>query len=158
MCDAPRGGMRLVLAIFLVLALAPGTAAGEPSRRVPATDNGDWHPPDHGWWRLASPTPTRWGTEYINVPEDTWLRMLRIQRANGTVVVRELRVITLGKNGRTRVINVDARLDRWKTDTYIDLGYSVRVDQIAITCDRRSAGSYVVYASAAETHEDVALR
>jgi len=150
--------MRLLLAIFLVLALAPRTAAGEPTRRVPPTENGDWHPPDHGWWRLANPTPTQWGTEYINVPEDTWIRMLRIQRANGTVVVRQVRVITLGKNGRTRVIDVEARLDRWKAETYIDLGYAVRVDQIAITCDRRSPGSYVVYASAAQTREDVAVR
>ena len=84
--------------------------------------------------------------------------MLRIQRANGTVVVRQVRVTTYGKEPHTRVIDVEARLDRWKTDTYIDLGYAVRVDQIAITCDKRSTGSYVVYASAAQTREDVALR
>ena len=150
--------MRLALALVFMLAVAPGTAAAEPLHRVPATENGRWRPPDQGWWRLATPTPTRWGTEYINVPDDTWMRMLRIQRVSGTVVVRQLRVRTFGRHARTRVIDVDVRLDRWKREAYIDLGYAMRVDQIAITCDRRWSGSYVVYASAAQTREDVALR
>ncbi len=150
--------MRLVFALLFALAVVPGTAAAEPLRRVPATENSNWRPPDRGWWRLASPTPTRWGTEYVNVPEDTWIRTLRIQRVAGTVVVRQVRVTTYGRHARTRVIPVNARLDRWKSETYIDLGYAMRADQIAITCDRRLPGTYVVYASASPMRQDVALR
>ncbi|MBV8761310.1 MAG: hypothetical protein JO257_28695 [Deltaproteobacteria bacterium] len=148
--------MRLAPFLLFALAIAPGTATGEPDHRVPPT--GEDRPIHHGWFQLATPTPTAYGTEYIDVEEDTWLRMLRIQRATGTVVVRQVRVITYGKQPRVKVIDIDAHLDQRKENAFVDLGYAVRVDQIAITCDKKSAGTYVVYGSAAMTREDVASR
>ena len=148
--------MRLAPLLLFALAIAPGTASSEPDHRVPIT--GEEHHIHHGWFQLATPTPTAYGTEYIDVEEDTWLRMLRIQRVTGTVVVRQVRVMAYGRHPRTKVINVGLRLDRWHPSAYIDLGYAMRVDQIAVSVDRRPAGSYVVYGSAAMTREDVASR
>ena len=148
--------MRLAPLLLFALAIAPGAATGEPDFRVP--QNYREHRPHHGWYQLATPTPTHYGTEYINLQDETWLRMLRIQRATGVVYVRQVRVMTYGRHARTRVINVNQRLDRFHPNTFIDLGYATRVDQIAVTTDRRIAGSYVVYGSAAMTREDVASR
>lgn len=146
--------MRLAILLLFALLIAPGTATSEPDYRVPMSQVG--RPIHHGWFQLATPTPTQHGTEYIDVEEGTWLRMLRIQRATGTVYVRQVRVMTYGRHARTKVININVRLDRWHPTTYIDLGYAVRVDQIAVTTDRRPYGSYVIYGSSAVTREDVA--
>ncbi|HSN28639.1 MAG TPA: hypothetical protein VLT45_20275 [Kofleriaceae bacterium] len=146
--------MRFASLVLFALAMASGTATSEPEYRVPMRQVD--RPIHHGWFQLATPTPTTHGTEYISVEEGTWLRMLRIQRATGTVYVRQVRVMTYGRHARTKVINVNVRLDRWHPVTYIDLGYAVRVDQIAITTERRPYGSYVLYGSAALTRQDVA--
>ncbi len=146
--------MRLAPLVLFALAMASGTATSEPEYRVPMRQVD--RPIHHGWFQLATPTPTIHGTEYITVEDGTYLRMLRIQRATGIVNVRQVRVMTLGRHARTKVINVNVRLDRWHPTTYIDLGYAIRVDQIAVTTDRRPAGSYVIYGSGTAIREDVA--
>ena len=146
--------MRLLPALVFGLVAATSMATAQPGGdyRVPYT-----HREPRGWVRLATPTPTRFGTEYFVVgPQAGWFRMLRFDRTWGTVVLRQIKVVTRGR--QTRTFNVNIRLDRAHPGTYIDLGRPRLIDQLIVTTDRYPYGSYSIYGSAVPFRPEVSAR
>ena len=157
--------------VALMVAASSSIASAQPTTqpreerggRVPF---GRWRakpptpPPRTGdWIKLATPTPTRFGTEWIMLGQSAGaFRALRIEAVSGTVHLRVVRVELTG--GKMATFNVDQWLDARHPNTRIDLGSAVYIDHLAITTDRVPAGSYVVYGawSIAPTGELVALR
>ncbi len=116
-----------------------------------------WHRESRAWIRLGTPTPTRFGTEYFVVgPQAGPIRMLRIDRTWGTVVLRQIQVVTRGRE--TRTFNVNIRLDRKNPGTYIDLGRPRSIDELIVTTDRYPYGSYSIYGAAAPFVPEVSMR
>ncbi len=148
--------MRLLPALVFGLVAATSMATAQPGGeyRVPY---GDHHHEPRGWVRIGTPTPTRFGTEYFVVGHQAgWFRMLRFDRTWGTVVLRQIRVVTRGRP--TLTFNVNIRLDRFRPGTYIDLGRPRGIDQLIVTTDRYPYGSYSIYGSTAPYVPDVAER
>ena len=153
---------RSLLVFLLVAATATLTAQAEQlDGRVPFSSRPErYRPPraHHDWVRLASPTPTRFGTEYIVVGRDAgWFRTLRIEAVSGTVFVRQVRIMT-GRFARTFM--VQRGLDRRHPVVYVDLGTPRQIDQLAVTTDRFPTGVYIVDGSSgmAPRTSDVAER
>jgi hypothetical protein len=135
------------LLAFLALAAPPVATAGpdEPGDRVPFSSHERRRPPrtNRDWVRLATPTPTRYGTEYIVVGRDAgWFRTLRIEVTSGTVMLRSIRLTSRGALRKT--FHIDRRLDARHPVAYIDLGGQRLIDQLAVTTDRYPRGAYVV--------------
>jgi len=147
--------MRSLLAALvfgLVASTSMATAQPDGDYRVPYT-----HREPRGWVRLATPTPTRFGTEYFVVgPQAGWFRMLRFDRTWGTVVLRQIKVVTRGRE--TRTFNVNIRLDRFHPGAYIDLGRPRLIDQLVVTTNRYPSGSYTIYGAAAPFRPEVSER
>lgn len=100
---------------------------------------------DQDWVLLATPTPSRNGTEYITIGREAgWFRTLRIEAVSGRVFVRQLDVYS----GRFRR---SYRLDAWLSAShpviYVDLGKPWLIDQIAVTTARWTRGAYTVQGS-----------
>lgn len=137
-----------VLAATAATATAGGTSRESIDERVPYTNHPEHYrrPTIHyDWVRLATPTPTRFGTEYLVIdPSVGPMRTLRFEVTSGTVVLRRVQVMR-GRFHRT--IQVQARLDRWHPVAYVDLGTPQYIDQLAVTTDRWPRGSYVVHGS-----------
>jgi hypothetical protein len=152
-----RSGMRvhLLLVLGLVAAtISPALAQPEEDgARVPFRGSGErYHRSrsEHDWVRIASPTSTKFGTEYIIIGKDAGVfRSLRIDAVAGTVDIRRVSVLTHRYAKRT--FNVRRRLDARHPSLYIDLGASTRISQIVITTNRRVAGSFTIYGSAGRT-------
>ncbi len=148
--------MRLItLLACLVVAASTLPAQADVDQRVPYGPHGPIEPPretpHHWWYRLATPTPTRFGTEYIVVGRDIGpYRTLRIEAVEGTVYVRQIEVTS----GRlTKIFLVRAWLDpRHHPIAYVDLGRDWYIDRLAVTTSRRPAGMYVVDGSPAPFH------
>ncbi len=104
-------------------------------------------PPRTGdWVRLATPTPTRHGTEWIVLdPRTSEFRALRIEATSGTVHLRRVRVEFA--NGQVSTFHVGQRLTHRRPNARIDFGVRRHVERIAITTARSPAGTYVVYGS-----------
>ncbi len=141
-----------LFACILVAVTASATATPIPEgydERVPYGRHERGRP--HGerdWVMLASPTPTRFGTEYFIVSPDTgWVRTLRVDATFGTVVIRQIEVIT--RDHVSKTIAVNRRLDRFHPTTYIDLGVPRRVAQLIVSVNRQPRGTYVIYGSPA---------
>ncbi len=100
---------------------------------------------DDDWVTLATPTPTRYGTEHIWVGRDEgWFRTIRIEAVAGRVFVRSLDM----HSGRfKRTYRLDAWLDAHHPVLYVDLGKPWLIDQLAVTTARKPAGSYTVQGS-----------
>lgn len=115
------------------------------------------HVEHRGWVRIGTPTPTRFGTEYFVVGHQAgWFHMLRFDRTWGTVVLRQIKIVTRGRE--TRTFNVNVRLDARHPATYIDLGRPRAIDTMIVTTDRWPYGSYTIYGSSAPVRPDVAER
>lgn len=149
----------LVAMLALTAASSAGNAQPREERggRVPYGPN--WRrpppvPPRTGWINLATPTPTRHGTEWIFLDESVGpLRVFRIEAISGTVHLRSVRVELA--SGRVLTFSADRWLDRRRPNTRIDLGALHRVERIAITTARSPAGSYVVYGAAVVPRDDL---
>ncbi|MBL9013748.1 MAG: hypothetical protein JNL83_06210 [Myxococcales bacterium] len=153
-----------VATLVAMLAIAASSTAGnaqpreERGGRVPYGPN--WRPrppaaaPRAGWVTLATPTPTRHGTEWIFLDDSTGpLRVLRIQATSGTVHLKQVRVDLA--SGKVLTFSADRWLDRRRPNTRIDLGALHYVDRITITTARRPVGSYVVYGAAIVPRDDL---
>lgn len=140
--------VRTILAFILVAATATLTAQADEQLdgRLPFNTHPErYRPPrsHHDWVRLASPTPTRYGTEYIVVGRDVgWFRTLRIEAVRGSVYVRHVRIMNRGRFGRTYY--VQRALDRAHPIVYVDLGTPQTIEQLAVTTDRYPIGVYTV--------------
>lgn len=151
----------LLLVVLAVVAPSPGARAQpreERGGRVPYGPN--WRrppppaPPRAGWRELATPTPTRHGTEWIFVDESTGpLRVLRVQATTGTVHLRRVRVELA--NGKVLTFAADRWLNRARPSTRIDLGGLQSVERIAITTARAPAGTYALYGAAIVPRDDL---
>jgi hypothetical protein len=145
--------------LLLVLGLLAATTAPaiaqpeEDGSRVPFRGSGERYRrsrSEHDWVRIASPTPTKFATEYIVIGKDAGVfRSLRIEAVSGTVVLR--RVLVLTHRYAMKTFNVRRRLDTRHPSFYIDLDGVTRIEQIVITTDPRVAGSYAIYGSAGHT-------
>lgn len=126
--------------------------SSHPERRRPPRTSRDWV-------QLATPTPTRYGTEYIVVGRDAgWFRTLRIEVTSGTVVLRRIRLMS--RDPFQKTFYVEKRLDARHPVAYIDLGEARLIDQLVVTTDRYPRGSYAVYGSSGrfEPSREVAMR
>lgn len=143
-----------VIALALVAAITSSTGSAQPreerggrvpwpGQRVPRP------PPPHrtgDWVNLATPTPTRHGTEWIAVGRSAGaFRTLRIDVVSGTVNVRAIRVDF--SNGEVTRFYVGKRLDRRHPSAFISFNQPRWIDHIAITTARWPAGMYTLSGS-----------
>jgi hypothetical protein len=149
-------GTRRITLVLALLAATTTPAIAQPEEdgaRVPFRGSGERYRrsrSERDWVRIASPTSTKFGTEYIIIGKDAGVfRTLRIEAVSGTVVLRRVSVLTHRVSIKT--FDVRRRLDARDPSFYIDLGGSTRIEQIVITTDRRVAGSYTIYGSAGRT-------
>lgn len=120
----------------------------EPSSRAkpPARQAGDWV-------KLATPTPSRHGTEWIVVEHYLGtFRTLRIDVTAGSVRVR--RVVVEFHNGKSSTFDIDRYLTARHPSAYVDLGAPRAIDRIVVTTARKPAGSYEVHGSFGQTQAD----
>ena len=149
----PGLGMRAHLLLVLsLLAASSAPALAQPEEdgaRVPFRGHGERYRPsrtERDWLRIASPTPTKFGTQFIIIGRDLGtFRSLRVDAVAGTVVLRRVRVLTHGGDWKT--MNVRRRLDRAHPSFYIDLGVATPIAQLVITTDPRVNGTYAIYGS-----------
>lgn len=114
-----------------------------PKLRVPPAPP---PPRDGDWVRIATPSPTRFGTEWIVLdPTASAFRTLRIEATSGTVQLRRVRVEFT--DGKVATFHVNQRLTARKPHARIDLGAARRIERLAVTTARAPAGMYVVYGS-----------
>lgn len=153
-----------VLALLLAVGITGSTTRAQPREdqngRVPFP--GQRHRPQPppppprqvgDWVSLATPTPTKWGTEWIVVgPRAGAFRSLRLDAVEGTVHLK--RVVVEFRNGTTRKFPVDRVLTKRHPSTFIDFGAPRSIDRIVVTTARKPAGSYAVYGSWAKTPTD----
>jgi hypothetical protein len=142
----------------LTAAMAASTASG---RAAPAREEtsarvryGDARaqppagpPPADGWIELASPTPASHGREFITVdPSTGTLAALRLTATSGRPYIYKVEVDC--KDHGRQVFEVDKRLDPRRPSLSLDLHGAREIEQIVVTTERTSPGSYVVSASA----------
>ena len=121
----------------------------EDGARQPFRGQGERYRPrrsERDWVQIVSPTPTKFGTEYIIIGSDAGVfRTLRIDAITGVVIVRRIAVLTHDHVWKTYYVN--RRLDRFSPSQYVDLDQATRISQLAITTDRRFVGKYTVHGS-----------
>ena len=138
--------------VALIAGVATSIASAEPREerggRVPFTEpQSRTAPPRVGdWIRLATPTPTRFGTEWIVLGRSSGaFRMLRIESTSGVVHLRTVQVeFTTGKSAS---FNVEQWLDVRHPSAVIDFGMSRFIDHVVVTTTRAPAGTYVIFGS-----------
>jgi len=141
--------MKVRTIVALLVAAATSIAGAQPREerggRVPYGERWRAHPPRHAgeWVRLATPTPTRFGTEWIVLGHDAGaFRTLRITALSGSVRLRSVSVDY--SSGKTATFNVGQLLTLGRPSTRIDLGAPHYIERIAVTTARSPAGTYVV--------------
>lgn len=112
---------------------------------------------DGEWVKLATPTPTRFGTEWIILGRDLGaFRTLKIEATSGTVDLRRIRVEF--SNGTVATFRVNQWLDRRRPAVQVELGAGRYIDRIAVTTARTPPGHYVVYGAWRRYPDRVASR
>jgi hypothetical protein len=144
-------GLSITMKSFaLILVLALAAAAGAQPDRYPDFDRyryGEHQPRAHrdgGWIELATPTPTRNGTEWFNIGRGTWYSQLRIAANDGRVIIRHVTVMFA--DGGSRVYRIDRAINGHR-DVLLRLDGQRRISQIAVTPDRDVRGTYTIYGS-----------
>jgi hypothetical protein len=141
--------MKAFTAIALVVLATASTGSAQPrEERGGRVELREVQPPSHadGWLRLATPTPSRYGTEWVVVARTAGpLRALRIEATTGSVHLR--RVVVEFQDGASATFNVDQWLDRHHPNARIDFGAPRRLASLAITTAKVPAGTYTVYGS-----------
>lgn len=149
--DASVVIMRLTPILGLILVAATSTATAEHEElggRVSFNTTDSYRPPvtNRDWVRLASQTPTKYGTEYFIVGRDAgWFRTLRIDAISGTVGVRRIQIVSPGRLSKT--FYVERWLDARHPVAFVDLGVPRRIEQLVVTTDRFPAGVYTIFGS-----------
>lgn len=134
---------------LLIAALSSGVAASpadkETTARVSYTASDQVVPRDpDGWVEIADPTPAKHGKVFIPVGAGagTFTRV-RIDADKGKPVVQSVRIDF--KHGPSRVVRVGKKL-RKGSSAYVDLRGAREINQVVVTTDRSSRGTYTVSA------------
>jgi hypothetical protein len=99
--------------------------------------------PEAGWLEIASPTPANHGRELINVDAKRSFTRLRLEAATGRPIVRTVRIYY--KDGTSQLVRIDRTLDKQRDSfAVIDLRGARAIEQVVITADRDSKGTYTV--------------
>ena len=146
-------GLSITMKSFaLILVLALTTTVGAQPDRNPDHDRyryGEHAPTAHRdgtWIELATPTPTRNGTEWLNLGSDNRFSQLRLTANDGRVIVRTVTVVFT--DGGKRAYRLDRNLGgRQSRDVLVRLDGERRISQIVVTPDRDVHGTYTVYGS-----------
>lgn len=116
------------------------TEPARPHTSSPPPQVGDWVP-------LATPTPTRFETEWIALGRGAAaFRTVRIQATSGIVHLRSVRIEL--PTGKVIMFTADHWLDARHPNADIDLGAPRVIAQIAVTTARMPAGAYTVFGAA----------
>lgn len=140
-------------------ALLTTLVLGMSSAAVAAPSIRDHRPPPPTSYRPAPPRPLpaqRWtlldsstareGRNVIRVASKKRFTKLKLEATRGAVVVDKV-IVTFG-NGRTRTIEVDARLGMNRGAQILDLpGAAREIDRIIVVTKGRTRGSYTVQAA-----------
>jgi hypothetical protein len=148
--------MKPSILLALVAAVASSVAHAEPREerggRVPFTEPSRSRipapPPRVGdWVALATPTPTRFETEWIVVGRAAGaFRTVRIQTTAGIVHLRSVRIEL--PTGKVMMFAAEHWLDARHPNADIDLGAPRYIAHIAVTTARMPAGAYTVFGAA----------
>jgi hypothetical protein len=100
---------------------------------------------DGRWIELATPTPARNGTEYVMIgPRQGRFSQIRIVALTGRVNLRHVRVVFTDGSARNYRINETIGRHHAPAVTF-RLETRRGIDQLQITTDPRSRGTYTVY-------------
>ena len=145
--------MRISSVFAIVLVAATGAASAEPER----IGYGDSKPPKHDaarhdgdWTQLATPTPAKHGTEFVEVGKELGkFGKLRIDADKGTVIVRRVKIYF--DDGKLQVVNVDRSLGAKHKSAEIEVrGPAAAIDRVVITTEAQTNGEYSLYGSSTE--------
>jgi hypothetical protein len=96
------------------------------------------------WLELATPTPTKWGIEWIMMsPHAGAYSKLRIDAVSGVVYLQ--RVTVKFADGTSQIFNVGRRLSARRPSAFIDFGRPRQMTDIIVATARRPAGEYAIY-------------
>ncbi len=147
--------MRIPSGFAIVLVAATGVAAAQPKQEEnnERVRYGDTDKPKHdaarddsGWKQLATPTPVKHGTEFIEVGKDQGnFDKLRVDADKGRVVVRRVKIFF--EDGKQQVVEVDKVLDGKHRSAEIDLKTQQPIDRVVITTEPHGSGEYALYGS-----------
>ena len=145
--------MRSIHIFIPLLAVAAGTATAQPKEesgnRVRIMAPKSKPKASNGWIELASPIPAWHGTEFIIVPPETGsVPQLRVDALDGTVIVLRARIYYTG--GKVQTMELGRRLDPRHKSTLIDLPAAKKIDEIALTTETYTRGTYALYAASSE--------
>ena len=102
-----------------------------------------------GWTQLATPTPTKHGTEFVFVGKELGsFDQLRVDADKGKVIVRRVKVYF--DDGKQQVIDVDRVLDGKHKSAFVDLKANKPIDRIVVTTEPQTNGMYALYGSSGE--------
>lgn len=139
-------------AIAILAALAAGAplAAAQPHDPEPfgrtSYTHADPPPPADGWVQLATPTPARFGREFIVVGKDVGpLRQLEIRAKGGKVVVEKVEVFFA--RGKHETLRVERTLDGKRRSAIVDLHAAAPIDHVVVVTARHTGGQYELYGS-----------
>lgn len=148
------------LAILAVLAAGAPLAQARPHEEVPAEVTQPHHDtpmgrtsythadppaPADGWTQLATPTPARYGREFIEVgPNVGPLDRLKIAASDGDVHVDHVEVFFT--NGTHQDIAVKRTLAP-KQHAELALQDAGQIDHLVVVTSRHSEGDYEIYGS-----------
>ncbi len=151
--------MRITSVFAIVVVSTAGLAAAQPrheesTARVRYGDEGAPDPKpgeaEDGWKQLATPTPAKHGTEFIDVGKDQGIfEKLRIDADRGRVIVRRVKIYF--DDGKLQTVEVDRALDvqRGKS-ALIELKAPAPIDRIVITTEPQGNGTYALYGSSGD--------
>ncbi|HEY1555611.1 MAG TPA: hypothetical protein VGF94_12325 [Kofleriaceae bacterium] len=149
--------MKIPAVFALVVASAATVASAQPKpeennerlsykddkpldRADPAVRDGDWV-------QVSTPTPARFGTEFVVVgKEQGQFAQLRFDASSGAVIVRRVHIYF--DDGEQKVVDVDQVLRKHGRTATIDLGTPKPIDRITVTTEPQTKGSYEIYATA----------
>ncbi|MGE5185315.1 MAG: hypothetical protein ACM31C_24770 [Acidobacteriota bacterium] len=147
--------MRNPSVFAIVLVATAGVAAAQPKQEEnnERVRYGDLDKPksdaarDAGGWRqLATPTPVKHGTEFIEVGKDQGnFDKLRVDADKGRVVLRRVKIYF--EDGKQQDVELDKVLDRKHKSAEIDLKAQKPIDRVVITTEPHGSGEYALYGS-----------
>ncbi len=147
--------MRNPSVFAIVLVATAGVAAAQPKQEEnnERVRYGDMEKPKSdaardqgGWKQLATPTPVKHGTEFIEVGKDQGnFDKLRVDADKGRVVVRRVKIYF--EDGKQQDVELDKVLDARHKSAEIDLKAQKPIDRVVITTEPQGNGAYALYGS-----------
>ncbi len=150
--------MKIPSGFAIVLVATAGVAAAQPKQEEnnERVRYGDLDRPKHdaardegGWKQLATPTPVKHGTEFIEVGGDQGnFDKLRVDAEKGRVVVRRVKIFF--EDGKQQNVELDRVLDAKHRSAEIDLKTGKPIDRVVVTTEPHGGGAYSLYGSSSE--------